>query len=66
MNAHDDRHDPIRQRAYELFEARGRDEGRDLDDWLQAERELQNQPDSSATSRPNQKQDERAIPERRT
>ena len=27
-------------RAYELFLARGAQHGRDLDDWLQAEREL--------------------------
>ena len=30
----------IRARAYELFEIRGRDDGRALDDWLQAEREI--------------------------
>ncbi len=30
----------IRRRAYELYEQRGRSEGRDLDDWLQAEAEL--------------------------
>ena len=30
----------IRIRAYELFEARGREEGHDLDDWLRAEEEL--------------------------
>ena len=28
-------------RAYELYEKRGREHGHDLDDWLQAERELQ-------------------------
>jgi len=27
----------IRQRAYELYEAGGRQEGRELDDWLRAE-----------------------------
>ena len=27
----------IQQRAYELYEQRGRTEGNDLDDWLQAE-----------------------------
>jgi hypothetical protein len=27
----------IRARAYELYELRGRDNGRDLEDWLQAE-----------------------------
>jgi hypothetical protein len=30
----------IRQRAYELYEQRGRTEGHDLDDWLQAEYEI--------------------------
>jgi Protein of unknown function (DUF2934) len=30
----------IAVRAYELYEQRGREHGRDLDDWLQAEREL--------------------------
>jgi hypothetical protein len=32
--------DLIRKRAYELFEARGRQPGHELDDWLQAEREI--------------------------
>ena len=30
----------IRQRAYQLFEASGRRQGHELDDWLQAEREI--------------------------
>jgi len=30
----------IRQRAYELYEARGREDGHYLDDWLRAEAEL--------------------------
>jgi len=30
----------VRQRAFELYEARGRESGRELDDWLAAEREL--------------------------
>jgi len=30
----------IAERAHELFQARGGDHGRDLDDWLQAEQEL--------------------------
>jgi len=30
----------IRERAYQLFEARGRQPGDHLDDWLQAEREF--------------------------
>jgi hypothetical protein len=32
--------DAIALRAYELFEERGREPGRDVDDWLCAEREL--------------------------
>ena len=32
--------DLIRKRAYQLFEARGRRRGHELDDWLQAEREI--------------------------
>ena len=32
--------DRIRRRAYELFEARGRLSGHELDDWLEAEREI--------------------------
>ncbi|TMJ71995.1 MAG: DUF2934 domain-containing protein [Alphaproteobacteria bacterium] len=32
--------DEIARRAYEIFEQRGRLHGHDLDDWLQAEREL--------------------------
>ena len=30
----------IRVRAYELFEQRGREDGHELEDWLQAEAEL--------------------------
>jgi hypothetical protein len=30
----------IRLRAHELYEARGREEGHDLDDWLHAEEEI--------------------------
>ena len=30
----------IRKRAYELYEQRGRIDGQELDDWLQAELEL--------------------------
>ncbi len=38
----------IARRAYELFEERGREPGRDQDDWLQAERELRERPDQAA------------------
>jgi len=30
----------IRTRAYELYEARGREEGHDLENWLEAEAEI--------------------------
>jgi hypothetical protein len=36
-----ERLEKIRQRAYELYEARGREEGHDFDDWLQAEAETE-------------------------
>jgi DUF2934 family protein len=32
--------DTIRERAYELYESRGREPGYDEDDWLRAEREI--------------------------
>jgi hypothetical protein len=32
--------DEIRRRAYELYEQRGREDGRDLEDWLLAEEEV--------------------------
>ena len=32
--------DAIAHRAYEIYESRGRIDGRDVEDWLQAEREL--------------------------
>jgi len=35
------RHEEIRIRAYEIYIERGRQPGHDLDDWLQAERELE-------------------------
>ena len=38
----------IARRAYELYEKRGREHGHDLDDWLQAERELQHALSSTA------------------
>ena len=37
-------HDEVARRAFELYCARGREDGRDLDDWLQAERELRATP----------------------
>jgi hypothetical protein len=34
------RHEEITRRAYEIYLARGQYPGRELDDWLQAEREI--------------------------
>ena len=36
-----DPNDAIARRAYELYEQRGRVPGRDVDDWLQAEHDVQ-------------------------
>ena len=33
-------HDRIRVRAYELYESRGREDGKDQEDWLRAEQEI--------------------------
>jgi hypothetical protein len=40
--------DQIRRRAFELYELRGREEGHDLDDWLQAESEFVQQKTKAA------------------
>jgi len=37
---HPNLEDQIRRRAYELYEARGCEEGRELEDWLRAEEEI--------------------------
>ena len=37
----------IRERAYQLFEARGRQPGHEFDDWLQAEREIKHHSSST-------------------
>jgi hypothetical protein len=38
-----DLQEQIRRRAYELYEERGRENGHDLADWLQAESEVRQQ-----------------------
>ncbi len=38
----------VRARAYELFEARGRESGHELEDWLRAEEEIRTQSRASA------------------
>ena len=35
-----DQHRAIATRAFELYEQRGREDGRDVEDWLQAEAEI--------------------------
>jgi Protein of unknown function (DUF2934) len=47
--------DQVAQRAYELYERRGSEPGRDVEDWLTAETELrsQNLPSASSTSTSN-------------
>lgn len=37
---HGPTHDQIQLRAFQIFEARGRMHGHDVQDWMQAEREL--------------------------
>lgn len=41
----------VSQRAYELFDGRGRQPGRDLEDWLKAESELMLKPDIEVTEK---------------
>ena len=41
--------DRVAQRAYERYEARGRSDGNDMDDWLEAERELRQSASSADT-----------------
>jgi len=42
-----DAREQIRRRAYELYEQHGRNNGHDLEDWLQAESELTEQKPSA-------------------
>lgn len=42
----------IEQRAYGLYRARGGEDGRDLEDWLTAEKELTQSPEQSASGAP--------------
>jgi hypothetical protein len=47
----DPTHEDVQRRAYEIYLSQGRTEGRDLDNWLQAEREL-SQANGGTTSAP--------------
>ena len=38
--SHSNHEEEVRCRAYEIYEARGREAGHDLEDWLQAEAEV--------------------------
>jgi hypothetical protein len=42
-------HDDIARRAYTIYVNRNREDGHDVEDWLQAERELEEQPNSQET-----------------
>jgi Protein of unknown function (DUF2934) len=42
--------DRIAQRAYQRYEARGREDGHDMEDWFQAERELRESVSSGTTT----------------
>ena len=42
----------IAQRAHEIYEARGGQDGKDLDDWLQAEREIDAEIEAAETKPP--------------
>jgi len=40
QNQSDDTSELVQQRAYELYVQRGQESGHELEDWLQAEREI--------------------------
>lgn len=40
-SSHPTQDDEISRRAYERYEERGREHGHDLDDWLEAERDIE-------------------------
>lgn len=58
----DDVHGRIARRAYELFEAQGALGGRELEDWLTAERELFWQPSVDVTEKDGMLTIEMALP----
>ena len=47
---HPNLEEEIRRRAYELYEARGSEDGHDLDDWLRAEGEITDTAPKTATA----------------
>jgi Protein of unknown function (DUF2934) len=48
VSAQSNSEEEIRRRAYELYEARGRGDGHDLEDWLEAETEITGRAESAA------------------
>ena len=48
VSAQSNNEEEIRRRAYELYEARGRGDGHDLEDWLEAEDETNGRAESVA------------------
>ena len=46
----DDIREQVNRRAFELYEQRGRQDGHDLEDWLQAESELVQQRTKATTA----------------
>jgi hypothetical protein len=50
----DDR-EAIARRAYEIYESRGAQHGSDLDDWLEAERQLKPNATGPAPARPRKR-----------
>ena len=55
-------HDRIVRRAYELFDGKGQTPGRELDDWLQAERELIWRPSVDLQEKDNRFELQMAVP----
>jgi HSP20 family protein len=54
--------DEIRQRAFELFETRGRDIGHAVEDWIKAEREILRSPAAEFTEKGNAYEFRIALP----
>jgi HSP20 family protein len=54
--------DKIRQRAFEVFECRGCADGRSLDDWLQAERDIVQSPEAELVEKDGKFQVQVAVP----
>jgi HSP20 family molecular chaperone IbpA len=58
----DRRIDAVRQRAFDLFAGRGGRQGRELDDWITAEREVMGVSPAEMTERPDEYEVDVALP----